>query len=153
MTEALFDIEPVCATCKGTKRVPIGNSGDERACPSCTRRAEDLPDPSRKSIGQFNRNAPDTQIAAAVSVYPTSGTVRRLVLDWVAGRGYLGATDEEIEQYLNLRHQSASARRNELVRDGWLIDSSRRRKTTSGREAVVWVLSQAAKLSDEEVTL
>jgi len=49
-----------------------------------------------------------------------------------------GLTDEEIEHTLNLKHQTASARRRELVLGGLIHDSGQTRKTTSGREATVW---------------
>ena len=50
-----------------------------------------------------------------------------------------GATDDEIEQALNMRHQTVSARRRELVLLGKVVDSGRTRATRSGRQATVWV--------------
>lgn len=105
-----------------------------------------LPDPGRKDIGRFSdpkaSGAPSTQREAAVAMYPVSGTARRYVLDTIGAARSTGATDEEIEDELHMRHQSASARRNELVSDGWVEDSGRRRQTRSGRDAVVWILSE-----------
>jgi len=49
-----------------------------------------------------------------------------------------GATDEEIETSLDLRHQTASARRRELVQQGRIEDSGLRRANKSGRSAIVW---------------
>lgn len=49
-----------------------------------------------------------------------------------------GATDEEVEIALGLKHQTASARRRELVQAGRVVDSGSRRPTTSGRQAIVW---------------
>lgn len=49
-----------------------------------------------------------------------------------------GATCDEIEVALGLRHQTASARIRELVEAGKLVDSDERRPTRSGRDAVVW---------------
>lgn len=54
------------------------------------------------------------------------------------GKRY-GATDDEIEQQLNLRHQTVSPRRRELVLLGKVVDSGRTRPTRSGRRATVWV--------------
>ena len=70
---------------------------------------------------------------------PRVGSTRRAVYDHVASRGILGATDDEVETALGLAHQTASARRNGLVADGWLLDSGRRRPTRSGADAIVWV--------------
>jgi len=106
---------------------------------------EQLPDPGRQAIGKFNAGGPDTQRKAAIAQWPTSGTQRRHILDFIAEQEDRGATDEEIEQCFGARHQSASARRNELMNDGWIEDSGKRRRTTSGKEAIVWVLSDAGR--------
>ena len=47
-------------------------------------------------------------------------------------------TDDEVEVVTGLRHQTASARVNELMRSRRVRDSGRRRKTRSGRRAIVW---------------
>jgi DNA adenine methylase len=54
-----------------------------------------------------------------------------------------GATCDEVEEALDLRHQTASARVNELCSDGKIVDSGERRKTRSGRAAIVWRESDA----------
>lgn len=53
-------------------------------------------------------------------------------------------TTEEIESVLDGQHQTISPRINELRDAGWVYDSGRKRTNTSGREAIVWRLSQAA---------
>ena len=55
------------------------------------------------------------------------------------GRFPYGLTDDEIEQTLDMRHQTVSARRRELVLLGKVVDSGRTRPTRSGRQATVWV--------------
>jgi len=50
-----------------------------------------------------------------------------------------GATDEEVELAFGLAHQTVSPRRRELVLAGLVKDSGERRKTSSGRQATVWV--------------
>jgi hypothetical protein len=62
------------------------------------------------------------------------------VLEFIMARGTEGATDDEIETALGLKHQSASARRNELARESAIVSSGLHRKTTSGDEATVWVI-------------
>lgn len=60
------------------------------------------------------------------------------VLEFLRARGERGATDDEIERALTLSHQSASARRRELVIMDLAYDSGHRRRTRSGRTATVW---------------
>ena len=52
-----------------------------------------------------------------------------------------GLTDDDIEDELLMRHQTASARRRELVLQGKVVDSGRKRPTRSGRLATVWVIA------------
>jgi hypothetical protein len=59
---------------------------------------------------------------------------------YLTSQGSAGATDNEIELALRLRHQTASARRRELVQLGRVRDSLARRPTDSGRTACVWVI-------------
>lgn len=106
-----------------------------------------LPDPDENRLGRFSdpavSGAPETQRQAAVLVYPETGSQRRRVLDAIVDAADDGMTDDELERGLGLRHQTASARRNELAADGWIEDSGRRRPTSSGRDAAVWILTEA----------
>lgn len=81
-----------------------------------------------------------TSRAAAQEIREPSATLRARVLAHIEKTGVMGATDDEIERALNMRHQTASARRRELVLLGKVIDSHRVRKTRSGRNASVWVV-------------
>jgi hypothetical protein len=56
--------------------------------------------------------------------------------------GSHGVTDDEIEQALEMRHQTASARRRGLVMKLLVVDSGQRRPTSSGRDAIVWVIAK-----------
>lgn len=107
----------------------------------------DLPDPEEKRIGKFSdpavSGAPRTQLEAAILVYPKTGSQRLEVLRCIVEAGDHGRTDFEIERALNMRHQTASARRNELAGDGWIEDSGQRRATDTGTDATVWILSEA----------
>lgn len=53
-----------------------------------------------------------------------------------------GRTDDEMERATGLRHQTLSAARRGLSKDGLIVDSGRRRKTRSGRNAIVWVIPE-----------
>jgi len=65
--------------------------------------------------------------------------MRSRVLGFIESTFIHGATDDEIEVALGMRHQTASARRRDLVLSGLAKDSGKRRKTRSGRSATVWV--------------
>ena len=81
----------------------------------------------------------ETSMEAAVRIEPVAGTMRAQVLEHIRRCGEMGATDDEIEVALNMRHQTASARRNDLAGIEWIVDSGRTRLTRSGRKATVWV--------------
>lgn len=78
-----------------------------------------------------------TSEAAAASMAPHAGTVRDDVLKYIKSTGH-GATCDEVEAALNLRHQTASARVRELAKTMRIMDSGTTRPTRSGRKAVVW---------------
>ena len=77
----------------------------------------------------------DTSHEAADSVEVRLGRLQRQVLDYLA-RG--GATDEEIQDRLNMAPNTERPRRRELQLNGLVRDSGERRLTRSGRKAVVW---------------
>lgn len=81
----------------------------------------------------------ETSMAAAVEIEPHAGTLLLKVLAEIRRSGIIGRTDDEIEYQLGMRHQTASARRNDLVARGMIEDSGRTRRTSSGRKATVWV--------------
>ena len=85
-------------------------------------------------------NAPaGTSEAAARSMARPAPPQRERVLDLIRRAGPRGVTDAEGERALGMRTASYTARRNELVGRGVVVDSGRRRRTESGRSAAVWV--------------
>lgn len=87
----------------------------------------------------------DTALEAAVAIAPSAASLRREVLAAIAQHGALGLTDEEGIRATGIVANTYRPRRVELDR-GWrdipgglVRDSGRRRKTDSGRTAVVWV--------------
>jgi predicted transcriptional regulator len=99
--------------------------------------------PNADQLGLFDVPAPfargsETSEEAARSVEVDARTLRGIVLAFIRGRGERGATCDEIEVELGLRHQTASARIRELVQADYLADRQARRSTRSGRRAVVW---------------
>lgn len=110
-----------------------------RACPLC-RGAGIVPadDPTANRLGHWARGAPSTSRQAALRNYPRSGTQRGRILQWIQKRGDAGATVDEVETAAQWPHQTVSARVNELMHGGWIIDSGRRRRTRNGAPATVW---------------
>lgn len=83
-------------------------------------------------------NARDTSKQAAERVKPNVAALRQRLLAELQVRGSTGATCDELEQALNLSHQTASARLREMNLKGAIVDSAKRRNTRSGRAAIVW---------------
>lgn len=79
-----------------------------------------------------------TSKAAAREIEYTAKTLRARVYRCILNHGNRGRTDEEIQLGLKMM-RTPSSLRVELVEKGLVKDSGRRRKTTSKREAVVWV--------------
>jgi predicted transcriptional regulator len=80
--------------------------------------------------------ASPTSVAAAESLAGSADALRARVLRHIREMG--GATCDEVEKVLDMRHQTASARIWELRKAGFIHDGGRTRKTRSGRSAVVW---------------
>jgi transcription initiation factor IIE alpha subunit len=83
----------------------------------------------------------DTSLEAARSYAEHASTDSTRVLRVIRFLGDHGATDDEIEQALGMPHQTASARRRDLVIAGMVVDSGLRRRTRSGRNAKVWIVA------------
>ena len=87
-------------------------------------------------------SGPPTSQAAAEAIRPNAATLRARVLRYIEARGERGATDEEIQNNLGMAGNTQRPRRKELQEAGLIRDSGRTRKTSSGREAVVWVAQE-----------
>lgn len=92
----------------------------------------------------FQKHSP-TSREAAQGARPVAGLLRENVLAFIRSRGEEGATDQEIQEALALDPSTQRPRRVELVQAGLVWNSGKTRKTRSGREAVVWVISTSAK--------
>ena len=75
---------------------------------------------------------------AAIAVNPKHRAAFR-ILAWFVSRGAKGGIVDECEAALDLRHQTASPRVNELTRAGCLTLTDDRRGTRSGKTARVYV--------------
>ncbi|NNG46551.1 MAG: hypothetical protein HKM86_05470 [Deltaproteobacteria bacterium] len=79
----------------------------------------------------------DTSGAAADSMLPVVNALQGKVLAFVSSCPS-GATCDEVEVGLGLRHQTASARLRELYLLGRLYQTDAKRRTRSGRKARVY---------------
>jgi predicted transcriptional regulator len=81
---------------------------------------------------------PTTSKDAAKSMEPKASALRIRILSELQVRASFGATCDELEQAMSLSHQTASARLREMVLAGSIVDSEQKRRTRSGRGAIVW---------------
>jgi len=103
-----------------------------------------LPSPSVNEPGKVQRDGMATSRAAAIALFPKSGTQRRTVLDYIGRYDPHGLTDRELQQMTRIRR--ARTRRSELVEQGWVIDSGRKRRLPDTKNlAEVWILSDAGR--------
>lgn len=89
----------------------------------------------------FRTSHPETSKLAAESMRDSASTLRAKVFAFITGQGEAGATDEQIQLALDMNPSTERPRRVELVRAGSVRDSGDRRKTASGRAAIVWEVS------------
>jgi hypothetical protein len=81
--------------------------------------------------------------AAHESVKEGVASLRNRIAAYVRERGRRGATCDEVEVALGLRHQTASARISELKQAATLMPvRGRGRRTRSGRYAAVYVVEE-----------
>jgi hypothetical protein len=83
------------------------------------------------------------QEAAAFLRNPKHRTIFR-IFTWFVSRGAKGGTVDECEASIDLRHQSASPRVNELARAGCLRLTGERRATRSKRTAAVYAYNRGS---------
>jgi hypothetical protein len=84
------------------------------------------------------RNGPETSKAAARSMHGNTRSIRARVLRYLIDCGRVGMINEECAAAHGLRTQTQTARMRELVQRGLARDSGERRRTSSGRAAIVW---------------
>ena len=89
----------------------------------------------------------DTSIDAAEVIAPSVHGLRLAVLNFICGRGLVGATADEVAAGLSLSRFTARPRCTELRALGSVVDSGARRRNSSGRAAIVWVDRQLDRTS------
>jgi alkyl hydroperoxide reductase subunit AhpC len=94
-----------------------------------------------RNVVRVNFNSPATSHIAAKNALPKTGTKRRITYELIKDTGMFGLCDHELEQKTGWLHQSASAARNTLMVDGWIVDSGIRRNTPTGNPAIAWIIN------------
>jgi len=94
----------------------------------------------RAKLAELLKPHSNTSAAAFKSIDSHRARMRFAVMKEIIAQGANGATTYEIEVALSMLHQTASARMYELTEQGRVVDSGKRRKTGSGRSAVVHIL-------------
>jgi hypothetical protein len=97
----------------------------------------------------YRRDAMDTSIDAAISVYPELKKLQSEVMAYAETRP-LGFTDEQMNIYFNTHRSTYRARRSELMHMGLIVDSGVRQKMLNGRNATVWILIKFVKIKHAE---
>jgi hypothetical protein len=87
----------------------------------------------------------ETSTAAARSIAPCAAAIRERVAGFISSCGSDGTTCDAAEIALELSHQTTSARFRELALATRIIDLGERRKTRSGRNAVVWFSAEQGR--------
>jgi hypothetical protein len=86
----------------------------------------------------FRRDAMDTSVAAAASIYPDLRRIQLEVLTYAKNQPN-GFTDEEMNEFFGTHRSTYRARRSELVTRELVIDSGKRKAMRNGRNATVWI--------------
>ena len=76
--------------------------------------------------------------ASWIFMEPRTGTQRGRILELLRNSEQ-GLTDEAMQDLLGMNPNSQRPRRNELVAEGWVVDSGERRSTKGKSNAIVWV--------------
>jgi len=69
---------------------------------------------------------------------------RHAVLGYLYSVGRDGATDQEMQNALRIGPQTQTPSRRTLAKEGLVENSGRKRLTTSGRNAIVWIVASLA---------
>jgi len=94
----------------------------------------------RRKVSKAPRKAPklqDTSLEAKESQKDKAPVDREIIMGHMK-KHPRGTTCDRLEVLLGMSHQTASARINDLARAGRIVDSGRREKTRTGRNAICW---------------
>jgi hypothetical protein len=136
--------EVVCATGAAAQMLAIGRlAGGLRLLDSMP-----LPKPHGVPTGA---NHPETSHMAAELLRPMVKRLSGQVLRTFLTVGQTGLTADAVQVRLRGTHQSVSPRVTELARNGWIVDTGQRRKTRSGRWAIVYRPTMKAVIAAQHI--
>lgn len=84
-------------------------------------------------------NGVQTSDEAAAAIEPVAQRQRDILYAYVCDQYMLGTTNQEAEEALGMPAQTVSPRMGELRKEGLVVDSGEKRRTRSGRRAIVWI--------------
>jgi hypothetical protein len=82
----------------------------------------------------------DTSIEAANDIAPKIGRLQRTTLKAVQSAGPQGLTSDEAAEVCGFDRWSIQPRLSELKAKGLVVDSGLRRRNSTGKNAIVWVV-------------
>ena len=91
-----------------------------------------------------HRNAPDTEVAAAVLVAPRVTGLRKQALEALSNQAE-GATGEELSEIMDEWLYSVKPRLTELARFGLVEDSGRRKVNKRNRQEIIWQITDQGR--------
>lgn len=80
----------------------------------------------------------DTSLSSQEAIKPSAKTLRAVVAEYLLSCGDQGATDEQMQREIPMSQNTQRPRRKELQEQGIAVATQERRKTSSGRNAIVW---------------
>lgn len=78
-----------------------------------------------------------TSKEAFEKIKPIRKNMREQIYEYIKNQKN-GATCEEVEKALSMIHQTVGARITELTNQGLLVDTKKTKKTSNGRDAIIW---------------
>lgn len=85
----------------------------------------------------------DTSAEAAMMMEPVTAHIQRLVLAAIRSAGSTGLTAHELAETLGMERTTVQPRTSELRKQELITDSGDRRPNPNGKNAIVWVASEA----------
>ena len=86
-----------------------------------------------------------TSLQAAAEIASATPNLRTRVLHYIRSRGILGATDQEIQEALEMDPSTERPRRGELAKAQLIRQADWTRTTRAGRQATVWIAGDNTK--------
>lgn len=111
-----------------------GEPKGEQACPLC-RYEKRLMTPNVYVSSSHPQTSQDAVKKARIS----SGSRRKMILDLIKRHREIGLCDHEIIELTGLSPNTARPTRISLMKDGFVVNSGRTRRTATGNNAIVWI--------------